>query len=46
MTIEYRPQENGGAAVVTVACPFCEGSLDDQQSLAHHLKYHCEESHA
>jgi hypothetical protein len=44
MAIEYRNFESASTTtVVTTECPFCGASLDEQQSLADHIRADCTE---
>jgi len=42
MTIEQRQHANGSTYPTATACPFCEVAIDEQESLAKHLRHHCD----
>jgi len=42
MTVEQRQHANGSNYAKATACPFCEEEIARQESLAKHLRHHCE----
>lgn len=44
MGISYRERDGAGAYVVSDSCPFCGDDLDDQRSLADHIRGGCPEA--
>jgi len=43
MTLEHRQLSNGSAYPKATACPLCEKDIGEQESLAKHLRFDCEE---
>jgi len=44
MTVEHRSRENGSQYAKATACPFCDDDIGQQESLAKHLRFDCEET--
>jgi len=43
MTVEHRQYQNGSTYAKATACPLCGDDIGQQESLAKHLRFHCEE---
>lgn len=43
MTVEKTRHANGTSWVTTTECSFCGAAIDNQESMAKHLRYDCPE---